>query len=1254
QHGRMILESVEQGPLIWPTIEENGLTRPKKYLELTPSESIQADCDVKATNIILQVNTKFLNTLPPEWSKFVTDVKLVRDVHTTNIDQLHAYLGQHEFHTNEVRVLHELNPQQKSEFSQFNSGLTIPVFKQGDDLIDAINHMMSFLSSVVTSCFPTTNNQLRNSSNPRQQATIHDDRVTIQPVQARQISYATGTSKTYTPGNKGLLSVITAKAKVAYPNSALSRKEKGMIHDPGISEGQATHSFITNNAAYQTDDLDAYDSDCDELNTAKIALIANLSQFGSDALTEDTVHNSTPSAQKDALILSVIEQLRTQVMNCNKINLDNKSVNDTLTAELERYKEQVKFLKEGKNVDLMHRVTVSDACEQSVKIDRLKQILSEQIKEKESLIQTVTLLKNDFKKEESRNIDREIVLEKKIKLLDNIVFKRDQSTQIVHIKLSSWNQIYDGNVTEKTNAIVIHDTKETPMLAEESCLKMLLKQKDPMMFEKKVNTTLVDYAVLNQLSQDFKTRFIPKTELSAKQVFWPQNSVNSPEPTHFSRPTKVEVPKELPKVSMSQKKDMVIKKLKERIKSLSSNMKEDKIKKELEEIETINIELDHREKVLVITALKDNFKNLKGKVVVDDAVTLHPIDPKMLKVDVAPLAPKLQKYRTTHSDYLRHTQEETAILREIIKQGKLLNPLNNSLNYACKYTKRIQELLILIRQTCPCINNLGDKLMAVTPMNETKRVRVTEPVTSSRNTNIKIASSSNIVSNKPMLSSKGVNLSTSASGSQPSGNTKKDKIQQTPSSTKKNKIEAHPRTIRSSLINKNCDVKPKDTAFVLHSKLNMNFDLKSVTCNGCLFFDNHDLCVLDFINNVVQIILWYLDSGCSKHMTGNRSQLTNFVDKFLGMVKFGNDHVAKIMGYDDYQIRNVTILKVYFVDGLGHNLFSVGQFCDSDLEVTFRQHTCFICNLEEAIATACYTQNRSIVRLRHGKTPYELLHDKLPDLSFLHDMLFQPLFDELLTPSPNVDHPAPEVIALIAEVVALEPAASTGSPSSTTVNQDAPSPNVAHINNDSFFGLLIPETKDHPLENIIGQLARPVSTRLQLHEQALFCYYDAFLMSVEPKTYKDALTQSCWIKAILEAISIFLTFVAHVNMVVYQMDVKTAFLNGNLREEVYVSQPDGFVDQDNPNHVYMLKKSLYGLKQAPRAWSKHIDIRYYFIKEHIENGVIEIYFVNTEYQLADIFTKALGRERIEFLINKLGMRSFTPETLKQLADEVEE
>nr|GEX73744.1 retrovirus-related Pol polyprotein from transposon TNT 1-94 [Tanacetum cinerariifolium] len=278
------------------------------------------------------------------------------------------------------------------------------------------------------------------------------------------------------------------------------------------------------------------------------------------------------------------------------------------------------------------------------------------------------------------------------------------------------------------------------------------------------------------------------------------------------------------------------------------------------------------------------------------------------------------------------------------------------------------------------------------------------------------------------------------------------------------------------------------------------------------------------------------------------------------------------------------------------------------------------------------------------------------------------MFDELLNPLPSVDNQAAKVIALIVDVIPPVQPDSTGSPSSTTVDQDAPSPSkyhtttkiqssvipqdvkednldmeVAHMGNDTLSGVPIPEatSAQSSSTNIIGQLSRPVSTRLQLYEQALFCYYDAFLTSVEPKTYKEALTQSCWIEAMQEELNeferlevwelvprpdkvmvitlkwiykvklnelggilknkaclvargyrqeegidfirIFLAYAVHKNMVVYQMDVKIVVLNGNLREEVYVSQPNGFVDQDNPNHVYKLKKALYGLKQAPRA-----------------------------------------------------------------------
>ncbi|GJU80964.1 hypothetical protein Tco_1283329 [Tanacetum coccineum] len=332
-------------------------------------------------------------------------------------------------------------------------------------------------------------------------------------------------------------------------------------------------------------------------------------------------------------------------------------------------------------------------------------------------------------------------------------------------------------------------------------------------------------------------------------------------------------------------------------------MDKDKIKQDLEEIETINIKLDHRvtkliaenehlkqtykklydsikparirskeqcddlinqvniksaeisdlnaslqEKALAITALKDELRKLKGKALVDNNVSNHPSDPELHQVNVEPITPKLLNKRTAHSAYIKHSQEEAAVLRDLVDHIKANYPLDPLLESACKYTKLIQEMLSKISKTCPSINSSGEQLVVVTPMNKVKSVRFTEPVTSSRNT--KTAHTSNLVSNKPMLSSTGVKQSTSASGSQPSCNTKKDKIQQTPSSTLKNKVEAHPRKVKSSLKNKDCVVAPKGTAHVQHSKLNANYELKCVKCNGCMLSDNHDLCVLDFINNV--------------------------------------------------------------------------------------------------------------------------------------------------------------------------------------------------------------------------------------------------------------------------------------------------------------------------------------------------------------------------------------------------------------------
>ncbi|GJY75044.1 retrovirus-related pol polyprotein from transposon TNT 1-94 [Tanacetum coccineum] len=665
----------------------------------------------------------------------------------------------------------------------------------------------------------------------------------------------------------------------------------------------------------------------------------------------------------------------------------------------------------------------------------------------------------------------------------------------------------------------------------------------------------------------------------------------------------------------------------------------------------------------------------------------------MLKIDVEPITPKLLNKKIAHSAYIKHTQEEATVLKDLVEHVKLKYPLDQSLESVCRYAKRIQESL----------------------------------------TNIRV---------KP---------STSASGSQPSGNTKKDKIQQTPSSTQMNKVEAHPRKVKFSLKNKDCVVKPKGTAHVQHSKLNANFELNCVKCNGCMLSDNHDLCVLDFINNVnahtksksviqkmqrdkfwkqterclqiliyqiptgggtytivrittttegnlsksktnvpvskskilksvFQIVLWYLDFGCSKHMIGDRSQ-----------------------------IGNLTISRVYYVEGLGDNLFSIGQFCDSNLEVAFRQHTCFIRNLE-GVDLLTGSRGNNLYNLSLGDMmvsfPKCLLHGLVrgfPKLKFekdhlcsvcamgkskkkpnkpksedtnqeklylLHMDLCEPMrvasvngkkyilvivddysrftwvkclrskdeapyfiikflkmiakfdlkylptrgtcyptndsenlgnlqpkadidFDELtvmasehsssgpalheMTPKiiisglvPNPPPSTPFVPPLrtdwdiLFQPFAPVPIISTGSPSSTTVDQDAPSPNVAHMNNDPFFGIPIPENDSEAssssdvIPTVVMKSAAPYSEHIEAMQEELNEFEHLEVWELVPRPDKvmkgNQYEESFCSMAKLDAIGIFL------------------------------AQPDGFMDQENPNHVYKLKKALYGLKQAHCAW----------------------------------------------------------------------
>nr|GEX85914.1 retrovirus-related Pol polyprotein from transposon TNT 1-94 [Tanacetum cinerariifolium] len=514
--------------------------------------------------------------------------------------------------------------------------------------------------------------------------------------------------------------------------------------------------------------------------------------------------------------------------------------------------------------------------------------------------------------------------------------------------------------------------------------------------------------------------------------------------------------------------------------------------------------------------------------------------------------------------------------------------------------------------------------------------------------------------------------------------------------------------------------------------------------------------VAKWFPRIVQICLWIIDSGCSKHMTGNRALLTNFVEKFLGTVRFGNNDFAVIAGYGDVVIGSMTIKKVYYVEVLGHNLFSVGQFYDKGLEVAFRKSTCFV-------------RNEDGVDLLTGKLKAKGKWTK--------------------------DHPFHKIIG--------DPKSSVrtrGQLANSCLLSSIEPANMAEALRDADWVTTMQEELDYFARLKVWRLVpRPKGKSIiktkwifknKKDESSLVIQNKARLIEVgysqqEGIDYDEMFAPV----ARIEATRLFLAYVAHKDFTVYQMDAKTTFLNGILKEEVYVGQPLGFVSKQYPDHVYTLDKALYGLKQAPRAWlqvnqfsngifinqskyildilkrfglencdsvptpmveqaklkldlvgkpvnhtdycsmveqaklkldlvcnivqflsdklvcwsskkqnyvsistveseyvavsgccaqvlwmrtqltdygffydkvpiycdsksaiaiscnlvqytrTKHIDVRYHFIKDHVEKGTIELYFIGTEYQLADLFMKSLPETRFKFLVEKLGMMS---------------
>ncbi|GJU98328.1 retrovirus-related pol polyprotein from transposon TNT 1-94 [Tanacetum coccineum] len=1082
KNGWMMLDFIDNGPLVYPTVEENGQTRPKKYSKLTEAQQLQNDCDVQATNIIL-------HGLPPDVYAHVNHQEAANDI------------------WDRVKLLMkgtELSYQER-ECRLYN-------------LFDKFSYVQGETFKFVTN------------------------------VKLAKSLYSTNYDQLY-----AYLSQLT------------------FIADPRITDVQVAQQTIPQNSAFQTKDLDAYDSDCDDISSAKAVLMANLSSCDPDVLSENR------------------------------------------NAKLAAFQQE---------------------------IDTLKETLSTRVKEKESLAKTLTVFKTKSKEKESKYIDKEIVLEKQNKELD-IDFERKLSVeQAFLLKHSNYNP--DTSVKSHT-PVRIEAPSELPKvsLVNESLKKLKYKLAS---FDKvvKIRTTsdaitadeitevqtvfnqmeaVVDQLCVNECNKclELETELLKNKDLIEKDVYDKLLKSSSTLEKHCislelttqlnqeifqkdnfrenqNAPTFNQLFEINELKAQSQEKDTVIRKLKEKIKSLSVK-------------DNLNAQL--QEKVFAIATLKNELRKLKGKNVVDTAVSKPSatIAPGMFKLDIEIISHSLNNNRDTH-----------------------------------------EELLVYVSKTCPSLTKLFEKLVIVTPIYKDKKVRFAKPVTSSSNIPKQTDSLKTKDSNMPLLTSTGVKPTTSASGSKPSGHIKYNRITRPPSRNQKNKVEEHPRKVKSSLNKMNSVSEPISNVPVQHSVRNANVE---------------SICAICSSSKVKIVESKTSNSKEPKQSWG--STVSDVPSSSLNDCRSSRDSLL----YTKPIINPKTSQKTPYelLHDSKHDLSYLHVF----------GALCYPTNDGEELGPGPKlltpgTISSGLVLNIPSSTLY------VPPIKNDWEILFQPMFDEYLNPPPCVD---PQVLT----VIAPEPTVLTGTPSSTTIDQDAPSSStslttqetppqviplsveeadhdikVAHMDNNPYVDFPIPEpsseesstqvvipnnvysvnqppehinkwTKDHPIDNVIGDPSRPVSTRHELQDEALFYYFDAFLSFVEPKSYKEALTESCWIKSMqeelneferlkvkldelggvlknkarlvakgyrleegidfkesfapvarLEAIRIFIAFATHMNMVVYQMDVKTTFLNGILREEVYVCQSDGFVDPENLAHVYKLKKSLYDLKQVPRAW----------------------------------------------------------------------
>ncbi|GJX58532.1 hypothetical protein Tco_0289922 [Tanacetum coccineum] len=582
-----------------------------------------------------------------------------------------------------------------TKFPQMDSSLDVHVFSQGDDPIACLNKAMDFLTAVTSSRFPSTNNQL--IFNPRNQTTIQDSRVIVQQVQGRQgQSYsctgykgnATSFGGHNTSGQERVVKCYNCQAQEA--GQILDEEQLAFLADPGIPDGQAAQKTISNNTAFQTEDLDAYDSDCDDVSNAKAVLMANISNYGSDVISEPTLYDGSVISSKH-VAMPVIDDDETLILE--ELNKLSEDFGKCFVPQQELSAEQA-FCFHMSNP--FTKSSDASPVKMELPVNSLRTTPDALTEENDPLLQKI--------------MSQDVLL-------------------------------------SVMNSITLNG-EFVNMQRSKSCDKCFNLDAQLSKTQNAYNELLKGYSQLEKHCISFELSIQLNQEIFQKDKSCDnQNALEIPE--YFeNNDLKAQL----------QDKDTTIYKLKELIKSMRENNKEEKVNHDISELETINEELENsvakmiyenerlcKEINHVKQVFKDQFDSIKKtrvrtkeqrKEIVENAAQIPSattIVPGMFKLYLDPLAPRLLKNREAHIDYLKHTQEQADILWGIVEQAKAKQPLDNTLDFACKHVKPIQELLVYVRDTCPNAIKLSDKKVVVTPMNKVKKVRFSEPLTSLSN-----------------------------------------------------------------------------------------------------------------------------------------------------------------------------------------------------------------------------------------------------------------------------------------------------------------------------------------------------------------------------------------------------------------------------------------------------------------------------------------------------------------------------------------